>query len=108
MADEPTNLDEAAARIQLGVTAAEIIMDLMAKLQASRQCRDAAQAEATRLTLLNRQLAMQVVDKEHLAQQEIRQAFEEGFESGLTPNGASYPDLNSAWQRSKARQVAAL
>lgn len=60
------------------------------------------EAENTRVKALSYQLASQITHREHRAQLEIRQAFDEGF--GLSKlNGP----IESAWARSEARQNAA-
>lgn len=94
--DDPKTMDEAAAQIALGATAAEIIAALQARLDSCRQTRTYAQAEATRQTLALRELQTQVTElNERLAEKdrllndrhrrlndagrEILAAFEEGF-----------------------------
>lgn len=84
----------------LGVSVGEVIADLQARLQASRECRDAAQAEATKQTLAAR--AVPELQREIASLKiQIREAFDEGF----AVSKAGGP-IETAWDRSQARQDA--
>lgn len=101
--------DVTRARITLGEPIGVLLADLQAKLQAARECRDAAQTEATRQTLLAREYLRQLDEAQQTMAMtsqpvnaaDVRAAFDEGF--ALSRAGLG---LVPAWDTSEAKQVA--